>query len=351
MNLKQFNPMKILNHWTTMNAILKGWNPPPISCEIDLSNLCNHDCIWCMYHDFKKEKKLTMPTETMLNLIHDLSEGDVKSITFTGGGEPLMNPDTTKALYKVRNAGMEAGLVTNGELLETEICKTIIETCDFVRISLDAAISETHSFVHKPKDSTKGIFDKILINLQRLVFLRNTTDNNLTIGIAFLVHTFNYKEIYKATELAKRLGVDYIQIRPVFIPGSKPIVNIWEKVKELMEKAMELADDKFQVFPILHRFDEMAKVERAFSHCLGHALLGVVGADLNVYLCCQLRGNPEFSFGSLKKESFFEIWHGKKRQEVIKRINLEKCPPCRYTKYNEILDYLDDKERAHKDFL
>jgi hypothetical protein len=30
---------------------------------------------------------------------------------------------------------------------------------------------------------------------------------------------------------------------------------------------------------------------------------------------------------------------------------LEKCPPCRYTKYNELLDYLSDKVRPHKNFL
>lgn len=351
MNLKQFNPMKILNHWDTLNAILKGWNPPPVSCEIDLSNLCNHDCIWCMYDDFKKEKNMMLPTKTTLNLINDLSEAGVKSVTFTGGGEPLMNPDVVKALYKVKDMGMEVGLVTNGELLNTEMCKTIIETCKFIRISLDAATSKTHLAIHRPKDSSIDIFEKILINLQRFVFLRGTTNNDLTIGIAFLVHSQNYKEIYETTNLSRRLGVDYIQLRPVFIPGSEPIVNIWEQVKESMQKAMELTNDKFHVFPILHRFDEMAKVERTFSHCLGHAVLGVVGANSNVYLCCQLRGNPEFSFGSLEEESFFEIWNGKKRQEVIKRIDLEKCPPCRYTKYNELLDYLNDEMRPHKNFL
>lgn len=351
MNLKQFNPMKVLNHWSTMNAILSGWNPPPVSCEIDLSNRCNHRCIWCMYKDFKKERNVMMPTKTVMTLIDDLSEAGVKSVTFTGGGEPLTSPDVIPVLYKAKNSGLEVGLVTNGGLMNHKISKTIIKTCNFVRISLDAAIEYTHSTIHKPKDLTRDNFNEIIKDIKTLVEMRKKTENILTIGIAFLVHPKNYGEIYSATELAKEIGVDYIQLRPVFIPGSQPLVSIWQVVKESMQKAMELADDEFHVFPILHRFDEMAKVERTFSQCRGHALLGVVGADSNVYLCCQLRGNPEFSFGSLEKESFFEIWHGKRRQEVIRRINIEKCPPCRYTKYNELLDYLSDKRRPHKNFL
>jgi MoaA/NifB/PqqE/SkfB family radical SAM enzyme len=351
MNLKQFNPMKILNHWETLNAILKGWNPPPISCEIDPSNLCNHDCIWCMYHDFKQDKNMMIPTEIMFSLIHELAEGGVKSVTFTGGGEPLTNPATVEGLYKVKEVGMEVGLVTNGGLMVPEVSKAIVDTCKFLRISLDAATEKTHTSIHRPKNLSKDSFDKILNHISTLVDLKKNKKKDLTVGIAFLVHPLNYLEIYEAATLAKKLGVDYIQIRPVFIPKRKPLEKIWFAVQELMEKSMELIDSKFHVFPILHRFDEVSKVERTFARCLGHALLGVAGADCNLYLCCQLRGDPRFTFGNLKKETFFDIWKGKKRQEVIKRINLEKCPPCRYTKYNELLDYLSDKIRPHKNFL
>ena len=351
MNLKQFNTMKVLHHWDTLNGILKGWNPTPISCEIDPSNLCNHDCVWCMYHDFKLQKNLMIPKKIMFKLIRELGKGRVKSVTFTGGGEPLTNPATIEGLYRVRKAGMEVGLVTNGGLMTRDVCKAVIDTCKFVRISLDAATQKTHNMLHKPKSPSKDNFNKILKNISTLVALRKKAKKDLTIGIAFLVHPLNYSEIYDAAKLAKKLGVDYIQIRPVFIPGKKPLEKMWPAVQELMEKAVELTDEKFHVFPILHRFDEVSKLDRTYTKCMGHALLGVVGADCHLYLCCQLRGNSRFSFGNLKKNSFFEIWNGKKRQEVMKRIDLNKCPPCRYNKYNELLDYLSDETKPHKNFL
>ena len=351
MNLKQFNPMKILNHWETLNAILKKWNPPPISCEIDPSNACNHDCIWCMYHEFKMKKNVMIPEEILFNLIHELHQGGVKSITFTGGGEPLTNPATVKALYEVKKLGMEVGLVTNGGLMLPDVCEAIVDTCTFLRVSLDAASLKTHNTVHKPKDLSSDNFNKILENLSTLVDRRKKTKKDFTIGVAYLVHPLNYFEIYEAAKFTKELGADYIQIRPVFIPGKKPLEKMWFAVQEMMENSLELIDEDFHVFPILHRFHEVSKIDRTYTRCMGHALLGVVGADCNVYLCCQLRGDRNFSFGSLKEKSFFEIWHSRERQAVIKNINLDKCPPCRYNKYNELLDYLNDESRPHKYFL
>lgn len=351
MDLRQFNPLKILNHWETLNLILEEKNPPPVSCEIDPSNLCNHDCIWCMYRDFKNEKNVFIPREIMFKLINELGESGVKSITFTGGGEPLTNPATVEGLSKVREAKMEVGLVTNGGLMTPDVCKTVVQTCMFLRVSLDAATAGTHTSVHRPKDSSRDNFKRILENISMLVDLKKKAKKNLSIGIAFLVHPLNYFEIYEAANLAKKLGVDYIQIRPVFVPGKKVLKKMWSGVQELMEKSMGLIDSKFSVFPILHRFDEVARVERTYTRCLGHALLGVVAADCNVYICCQLRGYPGFSFGNLKQKSFFEIWRSKEREEVIKRIDLNTCPPCRYNKYNELLDYLGDKVRPHQNFL
>lgn len=351
MNLKQFNPMKILNHWFTLKGILKNWNPPPISVEIDPSNVCNHDCVWCMFEEFKKKKPAMLPTKTMLALITELAEGGVKSVTFTGGGEPLMNPGTLDALNEAYKNGLEVGLVTNGGYLTPYVAKIAVRTCSFVRISLDAATETTHYTTHRPKNPGRDDFTTIVKNIKTLVAMRNDAKSNLTIGIAFLVHPHNYFEISSATHLAKVLGTDYIQIRPVYIAGFKPALEMRDLIEREIKRAVAMADKNFAVFPILHRFDEMSEIDRTFTRCLAHSLLGVVGADSNLYLCCQLRGDPRFSFGSLERDSFFDIWRSKQRQQVIKCINLEKCPPCRYIKYNEILDYLSDKERAHKNFL
>lgn len=349
MNLKQFDPIKILNHWETLNAVFEGQNPPPITCGFDPSSLCNHDCVWCTYRDVKERKSTMMSAEIMFHLIQELGKGGVKAITFTGGGEPLMNPATIEGMYRAQKAGLEIGLITNGGLMQNA-CRAVVDTCTFLRISLDAATHKTHTLLHKPKNLSRDNFNKILENIETVINLRKKIDKNLTVGISFLVHSYNYLEIYEATALAKKLGVDYIQIRPA-LPWTgeslrKAQPQFWLVIRESIKKSLELENDKFHVFSILHKF-----TKRTYAHCLAHNLISIIGADCNVYLCCQFRGDSRFSFGNFREKSFFEIWGSKERQKVIRHINLEKCPPCRYNEYNELLDYLSNKERFHKNFL
>lgn len=351
MDLRQFNPLKVLNHWQTLNDIIEGKNPYPISCEIDPSNICNHNCIWCINDDFRKVNNVSLPGDLMFRIIKEMATNKVKSIAFTGGGEPLINPHTIDAIQLTHKYKMDVGLVTNGELLDLEKCQVIVDTCSYVRISLDAASNETHRIVHNPLNHQKDVFKIILHNIETLVKIRNKKKRDITIGIGYLVSVHNHQEIIKAARLANNLGADYIQIRPAFMPGEQLSGKIRFETEKLIQEATKLSSRNFYLFPILHRFDEVINLDRAYERCLGHALVGVVAANAKMYICCQLRGIEEFSIGDLRKQSFSQIWRGKKKKAVIKKINLDRCPPCRYNKYNELLDYLAKKDRPHKNFL
>lgn len=351
MNLKQFNPLKVLNHWQILHDIIKDKVTLPISCEIDPSNLCNHNCIWCINDEFRKKNLCVLPKNVLMRLIKELADEGVKSIAFTGGGEPLINSATLKAIEKAKKLGMDTALVTNGSLLDKKKIKVIINNCSYIRISLDAGSNEIHRRLHCPKSPKNDNFNKIIKNIKTLVAFRKRYKKNITIGVGYLVHSINHKEIYKTAKLVKKLGIDYIQIRPSFMYGEQLSDKIMFEVENQIKQAMKLSDSKFHVFPILHRFDEVKDLDKGYNKCYGHALVGVIAANGNMYLCCQLRGFDKFCFGNIMKESFHNIWYGKKRLEVISKINLKECLPCRYNKYNEILDYLADSEKPHKNFL
>ena len=52
-----------------------------------------------------------------MRLITDLRSVGVKSITFTGGGEPLLSPHLEAFVNRAKLNHMEIGLITNGILL------------------------------------------------------------------------------------------------------------------------------------------------------------------------------------------------------------------------------------------
>lgn len=315
------------------------WKLPPVTVEIDPSNLCNHNCIWCFCDEFRfREPKNISPVD-MGRVIREVADIGCKAITFVGGGEPLYNSEIfPKSFYDVVNNGMKLGLVTNGALLGKYI-KGVSDTCTFVRISLDSASPKVHEMTHRTKD-----FQKILGNIKQIVEL-----TDVDVGLAFLVHPVNFHEVEDFCRLGYDLGVDYVQIRPVWMQGLSLSNKIIDSVFQSVENMSHLNSNEFQIFLRMDRFEEIRTKEKGFSECLSTPLVGVVGADLNVYLCCQTRGFSNYSFGNLNSSSFKNIWYGERRREIMKGIDVDRCPPCRYRPYNIVLH--DLKYCNHIDFL
>ena len=362
-NLRQFTPLKLLNHWDFINETVNGNTLPPITCEIDLSNNCNHNCHWCTYGDTRANQ--IMPKDIFSSLIDEIAELGVKAVLLNGGGEPTTHPNFKEALYKLKEKGMEIGIISNGGLLNMDLIEAIAETSLYIRISLDAATDETHKKIHAPKNPNRDNLGNILSNIKSLVLLRNEKGTDLEVGVGYLVSRDNYKEILEAAKLVKNTGADYIQIRPAIDYANstpkKQCTNVGSthqfsdsvlfEIRKQVEEARNLENSGFKVIALLDRFNEVINRGRDYNKCWAHCVAGIIGADCKVYLCCQHKFNPNYCIGDLRKNTFKEIWNDDKRQEIINKLNVHTCPPCKNDGHNKIFDYLADKERKHKNFL
>jgi wyosine [tRNA(Phe)-imidazoG37] synthetase (radical SAM superfamily) len=345
LTMSPFNGMKCLVHSDKIKEILNGEIPAPVTVEIDSSNFCNHNCIWCMYKNFRAENKDMISFNKMMEICDDLVEMGVKSVTFTGGGEPLTNDATSIAMRRLHDAGVKVGLVTNGGLLNKENnIEAVLDTCRFLRVSLDAATDETHQKLHGTKNNDE--YTRIMENVLEIYDRRNR--EKLEIGYGFLVHPLNFKEIDLAVENAQRC-FDYIQIRPVL--GPKISYEIANYVNNRISEHEKTNTDDFKVYGILHRFDELMFKNHGFDKCRATPLVGVVGADLKLYLCCQWRGEKRGIIGDISNKRFKEEWGSDKHKEVINSIDINECVPCRYKIYNQAIENAFIKDSMHKDFL
>lgn len=335
MKLSPFNPLKVLCWRDRIEAILDGEIPPPVAVEIDPSNRCTSDCVWCMFDKFRKMENVDLDKEIMKNLIEDL-QSDVRAITFTGGGEPLLNPHTLEMMELSKKLGVQVGLVTNGDLLGSqEIRSTILDTCRYCRVSLDAGTDETHYRLHRPPRE-----DQLSRTIESM---RELVTEEMTLGAAYLIHPENFNEVGILADKIEGI-VDYLQIRPCLgVQLNREHLN-W--VNDYFEQNTY----SFDLFLNLKRFDEI-RYGMKFEKCRATPLLGIVGADAKVYLCCQFRGNEDFVIGNLKENDFFEIWGSERHREVIESIDLEKCPPCRYSNFNKIFEEVFLNDKMHRCFL
>jgi len=314
---------KVLYHLKDFEDLLDGKFVFPITCEIDPSNRCMLSCSFCLFKDRLKDCQVDLDWDIYCNLIQELKQGGTKSITFTGGGEPLLNPRFNDMVKLACDMGFQIGLITNGVLLDRVNC---LDSFYFIRISLDAATAETYK-----KIKGKPMFYEVLANVDRAV-IRTKGSDKTVIGLSFVVCEQNKKEVEKMPQLAKDFGVNYLQIKPAWIDGD--IFNGYEDV---------LGQENV----ILMRRQKA----RDHSSCQIAGYVGIVNADGSVYFCCQHRGNPYFQLGFLQDAPFLDLW--KKRKNL--QPDITKCPMCRYTNYLHAYRRVMGTEEfsffEHKNFL
>lgn len=347
-----FSPHKILNHYDKLKRLASGEVVSPITVEIDPTNVCNHRCKWCV--SIEAHTGEVLESERFEALLAELREMDVKSIVLKGGGEPTTHPRFIEVLDKARECGLAVGLITNGSMPRRGSREKVLETCEWVRVSLDAATPQTHREIHGTSD-----FTRILQNVEYLT--HNSTKT--MVGLNFVAERRNCQEMVAFAEMGRAIGAAYVTIRCVFDPADPLPEDLRAAMREQAAAArtVETPDGSFRVF--LGNFTDRylgasANDPFPYARCLGPNLIGVVGGDGHVYACCFLRGNRQFSFGNINEQSFNDIWKSEKRQQVMQAVYRGECGRAcaggmtanRYNTYNEILNYLAAEEKKHSAF-
>lgn len=346
-----FHPFKALNHFDRLRAVADGANPMPVTVEIDPSNVCNHRCGWCV--SMMAHTGEMMRFERFEELVEELKRLDVRSVVLKGGGEPTVHPRFVDMLEKLHGLGLGVGLITNGSMPRKGSIEAVLACADWVRFSVDAADAATHEAIHGTKD-----FEKVIGNIEQMA--RRTTRTLL--GMNFVAEGRNHRQIAPFAALGKSLGVAYVSIRCVFDPANPLSDEARAAMRQGAAAAKQYEDARFRVFTGNFTdayLDADAGKPFPYDKCLGPNMVGVVGAEGEVYACCFLRGDKRFSFGNVNERSFADIWNGDRRQDVMQAVYRGECGyACkggmtanRYNIYNQILNYMRLENKAHAEFV
>ena len=350
-----FNPLKLLAHKDRIDRMLAGERVFPISVELDLSLKCSHACAWCSFDQFRLRNWVNFPTPRVLTLIDELADCGVKSVTLTGGGEPLVHQAAPDVMRKLTARGLQWGLVTNGWQLTGTRAALVAEHATFCRVSLDAGVSTTHQRIHSVAIPQ---FDQILDHMADV----RRQSKRLTLGASFCVFDSNIEEIRIAAQKVKALGANYLEVRPVYptewrggAQGDNGISdeNIDLAKVEIAEARRTLQDESFQIIGMVDRFDAI----RSFRHrdyydaCRITSLSTVISSDGNIYACCVTRGLDPFKGGSVLDKPFADVWLGRERADMEATIDIDKCPKCRYVGLNSTLASACASDGMHANFI
>jgi radical SAM protein with 4Fe4S-binding SPASM domain len=353
MALGQANPQaKILWH---LDKVLEWKNTGktfPILFEIDPTNKCNHNCPWCSFASWREENQDMLCLDTMKKLLKEMRDAGTKAINWTGGGEPLMNPNTIEAIKYAKEIGLDQGIFTNGAVMTEEKAKVLASHMTWVRISVDAYDGESYAESHGTSDKS---FDKTIKNIEYLCSIKP----RCTVGMGFVINEKNYKGIPGISSIAKRIGADYIQFKPeIRRPGTPQVdPNFFKKeVFPLITVAEQYSDETFNVMVTSYRFNDVLSPEtnhgRNYGKCYSHHFQGAIAADGKAYICDHHKGEKEYEIGNIKESSLTELWNSERRKKVIEFLDstdLSQCQICcRNHELNKFLFHVKHvDERMH----
>jgi len=175
--------------------------------QVESAIACNLRCVMCPWREIAEtvENRGLMSQEIWQAIRPHLAE--IKSIDFTGGGEPLLQPKLADWISEAHAAGCETGFLSNGLLLDNEKLQRILEAGpDWICISLDAADAALYERIRVGSN-----FDRVIANLAALTRLRN--GQNPKIMINFVLMDLNFHQVEDMVRLASQLGVDQLNFK------------------------------------------------------------------------------------------------------------------------------------------
>lgn len=313
------NPRSKLLYHTDRLAELRthGNTSAPVNVEIDISNVCQLGCQWCHFAYTHTRGPLAnkvskppdmidcghlMDFDLLGHILTQLSDAGVKSITWSGGGEPTLHPRFCDIVEMAARYGFEQGIYTNGANLPDEKVKALKSLFTFVYVSLDECWRDSYK-------ASKGVdrFDDVCLNTSRLVLAKG----DATVGLGFLLHPRNVEDIDRMVKLGRLLGVDYVQFRPIVnydqdAPSQLVEDTTW--INGAINALRTYAGDPF-VQADTGRFEMYRDWHgHRYPTCYWSALQTVITPNGRVWRCTNKRGYPDGLIGDLTQDSFADIW-------------------------------------------
>jgi radical SAM protein with 4Fe4S-binding SPASM domain len=265
-----------------------------------------------------------------------------------GEGEPTMHPEFVTIVNEIKHSGLSVAVSTNGSRFNKNMMESTLRSISWIRFSIDTVDCATYMKIH---GVGSGKLRDIKENIARAVMYKMENELKTDIGVQVVLTDETAKHLKQTVEFFRMLGVDNVQIKPCHNhPNSKHQTRMEpERYEDLKSMAKSYETDDFTVV-FRYRGMERLSEPRNWKRCDGFDFYVLIDANGNVVPCNVFYHKPEFIYGNVYEETFYDIWNGKRRREIIKKIeetNFEHCGVyrCRLDVINRYLHRVKNPER------
>ncbi len=317
----------------------------PWEVQIDITNMCNYNCIGCWCHSpllgnmamDKETKKKKLPFSLVKKILQELKEMGTRYIYFTGGGEPFMHSEAIEIIEYAKKQGFMTDMSTNFSLVTKEIAERLVKAgMNHMNISLWAGSPKSYDKTHpnrKPEDFNKIV--KMLKYINKIKKKYKTI--RPVIHIYNVISTKNYWDFDNMIETAFITKVNGVDFTPTdVVPGRTDQLMLnreqadWlaEKIESsdiLIEKLEKKYNHKIEFRSrdhFLRRIQNLGIEKGIYDTTIigkqpcyaGWTFLRILG-DGNVNSCLK---SVRIPIGNIYEDSIKNIWMNKKQKEFRK---------------------------------
>ena len=245
---------------------------------LELSNICNLNCIMCPRDKMKREKG-NMDFSFFKKIIDEVKDY-IEVVDLDLFGEFSYNPNWDKMVAYAKSRGLFTVLNTNATLMDDEIAGRLIASgLDFLNISFDGASREVYEKVRRGAK-----YEETLANIKNFL----SKNKNIYSVIQMIKTTETEEEVTLFRSRWEYSGVDVVRIKKymAFDPETSHLDPEKEKKKNIKP-----------------------------SPCLFLWRNLVICQDGIVVPCC-VDYDEIYKLGDAKKQKILDIWNGKPMQKL-----------------------------------
>lgn len=319
----------------------------PIQIRLKPTNVCNHRCSYCAYLDPNMQlgkdmdSRDSIPHPKMLEICHDIADMGVKSVTFSGGGEPLLYPYLLEGAKILTDGGVKIASLTNGSRLSGEIAEFMAHHATWIRVSMDGWDDDSYMSY---RGVANGEHTRIMRNIHNFTKIGGTC----ALGVSYIVDAHNYAHIPDVLRRYKDIGVRSVKVSACITSNNVKEINNYhaphfDRTEDCIIEAIQtMGDENFEIVNAWHKLD--GRFQKNYEWCPYSQIQPVIGADLGVYPCHDKAYNHDALLADLHDTGLKQWWF-ENRAAFFK---LRPCVDCQHhcvsnAKNEMLLEFLSIK--------
>ncbi|MEF2230587.1 MAG: radical SAM protein [Pseudodesulfovibrio sp.] len=302
-------------------------NSRPLRIGLDISNVCNVNCIFCLASEGRMRASDPAAFRTPDYLDHfEPILPFVTNVIFSSY-EALLNPWLDQFVARLKKNNTPFQLFSNGKGLEPELSEFLLNNgLMSLWCSFHGAERKTYESIMKGSN-----YDQVLANLMHMKHYIRKNGLNSELTMVFCAMRRNIEELPRYVDLAHRVGAKSIQVNYLLVTQENTGLE-----HEAMCFHPELYDSMVrEAIARAARLGVQVGHQRLFSDGAKGAATGpcfrpwehmIVSKTGTVSVCCGGCGG----MGNLFESGFQQVWNSSRLQEFRARVNSENPPAsCR----------------------